>query len=219
MRICFIKSLGAVALTLAAAATVTFALEPPQDIIVMPPKDGGYTLVKAIESRHSDRTFVDSDFSSTQVAEILWCASGENRENGGLTVPTALGKKEVVVYAVTKQGVYKFLPNEKKALFVNKGDFRKDAGMQDFVGKAAVNLVYVIDKNLLGGKTDADKVRMGAFSAGAMSQNVALFAASKGYGNVVRGSFDKVKLGKALKLSPSEEILMTQSVGPIAPAK
>ena len=40
-----------------------------------------------------------------------------------------------------------------------------------------------------------------------------LYCASEGLGSVVRGSFNKEALSKLLKLKPSQEVLLTQTVG------
>jgi nitroreductase len=50
-------------------------------------------------------------------------------------------------------------------------------------------------------------------TAGAIAQNVALFCASEGLGNVVRGWVDPEPLAKALGLKPSQRVILAQTVG------
>ena len=48
---------------------------------------------------------------------------------------------------------------------------------------------------------------------GFVSQNIYLYCASEGLGSVVRGMFGKDKLHTLLGLDPTQEFLLTQSVG------
>ena len=92
---------------------------------------------------------------------------------------------------------------------------RSAAGTQGYVKDAAVDLVYVLDKSRVPGSNDEVKLVDAAVSSGAMVQNVYLYCASEGLGCVVRGSFDKQKLEDVLRLSDHQEIVITQSAGPI----
>ena len=48
---------------------------------------------------------------------------------------------------------------------------------------------------------------------GAISQNIALYCATKNIGNVVRASFDNDILRQQLKLSGDNVVVLTQSIG------
>jgi nitroreductase len=50
-------------------------------------------------------------------------------------------------------------------------------------------------------------------SAGFISQNIYLYAASEGLGTVVRGSFKGDELAKALRLSDKQAVILVQPVG------
>ena len=50
-------------------------------------------------------------------------------------------------------------------------------------------------------------------SVGAVSQNIYLWCASEGLNTVVRGSFDREALGRDLKLSENQTVLLVQTVG------
>jgi nitroreductase len=90
---------------------------------------------------------------------------------------------------------------------VKKGDHRAQAGSQDFVAQAALNLIFVSDMEKASSKEYAYT------NCGFVAQNVYLYCASEGLGAVVRGSFDKDKLRELLKLPSNQEVLLTQSVG------
>ncbi len=59
----------------------------------------------------------------------------------------------------------------------------------------------------------AKKPIYSAFHAGSISQNVYLYCASAGLGAVVRDGIDREALGKALKLSGHQKVVMAQTVG------
>jgi nitroreductase len=52
-----------------------------------------------------------------------------------------------------------------------------------------------------------------AVDAGFIAQNVYLYCASQGLVSVVRGMFDHIKLAEILKLKPTQNIILTQTVG------
>jgi nitroreductase len=58
-----------------------------------------------------------------------------------------------------------------------------------------------------------------AADAGAICQNVYLFCASVGLATVVRGLIDRPALAKQMKLSPTQRVILAQTVGyPTIPA-
>ena len=57
-----------------------------------------------------------------------------------------------------------------------------------------------------------EKKQLGAHT-GFLVQNVYLFCASEGLSTVVRGSVDKEKLSKIMKLRKDQKITLVQSVG------
>lgn len=101
---------------------------------------------------------------------------------------------------------------------VAQGDFRKQAGSQDFVYIAPLNLVYVADLDRLkSGRgpalSDETKIKWASIEAGAMVENVYLYCASEGLGAVIRGSVDGAAFGKVINAGPSQRVLCAQTVG------
>lgn len=178
-------------------------------------QDNGKTLYSALANRQSNRAFTDKALSKADLAGICWSATGVNRKDGKRTVPTAMGKNEITLYVVASDAAYRYIPESHALEKVAAGDFRKETGVQDFVGVAAVNLLYVLDYDKAAGNDDTKKLQFGAVSAGAMAQNVGLYASANGLGNVVRGSFDEKVLAKTLKLSGRQSVILVQSVGPV----
>lgn len=197
----------------AAAACAEAAVSLPQ-----PKKSGGTSLLDSLAARRSEREFADTALTQQQLSDLLWATGGVNRDNGSLTYPTAMNVQDIIIYAVTREGVYRYEPKENSLAEVEKGDYRAETGMQPFAAKAAVNLVLVQDKSkwekLKKLPPAEDILRMGSIHAGSAIQNAGLFAASQGWANVVRGSFDQKKLAARLKLNEQQMILITQSIGP-----
>ena len=177
------------------------------------------SVMTALMQRQTDRDFVDKDLTTVQLAKILWAANGNNRTNGKRVNPAAMGVYSVEVYAVTKEGIYLYDPDNYKLKLIAEGDFRSITSTgQSFVSKAGLNLVYVeTPKAWENAKhTPPPRDRQIAFaniSVGSMIQSVALAAQTEGLGNCVRGSINRDEFKKVAKLSDDKTILLAQSVG------
>jgi nitroreductase len=85
--------------------------------------------------------------------------------------------------------------------------------MQDYVGSAPLDLVYVADGDRLQG-VSADEKRLWAFTdVGFIGQNVYLYCASEGLATVFRGSVDRARLAQTLRLPAAKFITCAQTVG------
>jgi SagB-type dehydrogenase family enzyme len=172
-------------------------------------------LMQALKERKSSREFSDKELGLQDLANILWSANGINRpETGKRTIPSAMNKQDIDVYAVLKEGVYLYKADKHELVAVAAGDFRKFAGMQPFVASAPLNLLYVSDTS----KYNMIKEREGilpiaAIGAGHCSQNVYLYGAVAGLAVVTRASLDMKKMTEVLKLKLQQVILFAQTVG------
>ena len=209
--------------TMLAASALLFTGKAPagesvQDRIQLPDpvKTGGMPLADALAARRSGRAYADVELSLQELSDLLWAAGGVNREDGKLTYPVARGRQDMILFAVTKTGVYRFDPAAHALDPVAEGDHRAGTGTQPFASQAAVNLVFAHDMALWD---DSDQSRRegsiwGYAHAGSMTQNVHLHAAARGWSAVVRGLFDGEKLGALLNLTPMQRVVLTQSAGP-----
>ena len=184
-------------------------------VLPHPDKIGGLPLMNALNERHSSRNFIKKDLTAQQLSNLLWATFGVNRPDGRRTAPSARNYQEVDVYIATAHGVYLYNAFKNALIRISDKDLRATTGTQGYVKDAAVDLVYVLDKKRVPGDNDEGKLVGAAISAGAMVQNVYLYCASEGLGCVVRGSFDKEQLADALKLGGQQEIIITQSAGPV----
>ena len=178
-----------------------------QDIsLPAPDKTGGKPLMQALNERKSTRSFESKELTLQQISDLLWAANGFNRDDKR-TAPTANNRQELELYVATRIGLYFYDARKHLLKEIQKGDFRDKTGRQEFVAKAALNLIFVSDM-------DKASSREYAFtSCGFVAQNVYIYCASEGLGSVVRGSFNKETLSNLLKLKPSQEVLLTQTVG------
>ena len=177
------------------------------------------SVMTALLRRQTDRDFVDKDLTTVQLAKILWAANGNNRPNGKRVNPAAMGVYSVEVYAVTREGIYLYDPDNYKLKLIAEGDYRAATTTgQDFVSEAGLNLVYVETPEAWKNArhTPPPRDRQIAFAniyVGAMVQSVALTAQTEGLGNCVRGSINRDEFKKVAKLSADKNILLAQSVG------
>ena len=189
---------------------------PELGAIVLPPPDWepARPLLKLFAARHSAREFSPRPLEAAALGSLLWSAFGVNRpERDGRTAPSAHDWREIEVFAVLSGGTYRYDAPAHTLHLVRTGDLRPLTGPQDFVGSAAVDLVYVADFSKMGDANDEQRTFFAAADAAVIAQNVYLFCACAGLGTVVRGLVDRRRLAPALGLMRHERIVLAQSVG------
>jgi SagB-type dehydrogenase family enzyme len=179
-----------------------------------PRTDGGMPLMEALQNRKSDRQFSSEELPDQVLSDLLWSAFGVNRpESGKRTAPSARNWQEIDIYVALEKGLFLYDAASHSLKPVLPQDLRAQTGMQDFVGVAPVNLVYVADFGRMGNASDDQKRMYAAADAGFIAQNVYLFCASEELGTVVRGALDREELAKAMKLGPGQHVTFAQTVG------
>jgi SagB-type dehydrogenase family enzyme len=183
--------------------------------IQMPKPDttGGKPLMQALKERKTSRSFSEKKLPDQVLSNLLWAAFGVNRPDGHRTAPSARNWQEIDIYVATEAGLYLYEARPHSLRQVLPDDLRAATGMQDFVGKAPVNLVYVADLDKVGARSSDDRDLFVGADCGFIAQNVYLYCASEGLSTVVRGMVDRQKLAKAMKLRSSQRILLAQTVG------
>ena len=180
-------------------------------ILPAPQTDGGRPLMQVLKDRKTTRDFAADKLSPQVLSNLLWAAFGVNRPDGRRTAPSAMNWQEIDVYVAISDGLFLYNAKANRLDPVLAQDLRAATGMQDFVGIAPVNLVYVADLSKAGSRSDAEF--FSAADAGFIAQNVYLFCASENLATVVRGGIDRAGLGKTMKLRPEQKILLAQTVG------
>ena len=186
------------------------------DIALPPPQNAAttVTLIDALSKRRSTRDFSSRELSRDILATLLWCAFGVNRpDTGGRTAPSAHNWQEIEVFAALSDGAYRYDARRHTLQPVVNADLRAATGMQEFVGTAPLNLVYVADFGKMGDASAEDRTFYAAADAGFVAQNVYLCCAAANLACVVRGLVDRRKLAPALKLRADQRIVLAQTVG------
>jgi nitroreductase len=186
-----------------------------QEIIKLPPPktEGGMPLMQALKERKSGREFSSRKLSPETLSTLLWAAWGINRPDGHRTAPSARNLQDIDVYVAMRGGLYLYEAKDHQLKKILNEDIRAATGNQEYVAKAALNLIYVSDlARLKVPDPMAVEFFTGAHTA-FLSQNVYLFCASEGLSTVVRGNIDKETLAKKMKLREDQKITLAQSVG------
>ena len=169
------------------------------ETVALPPatQTGGRPLMEALMDRRSERAF-GSELTEQQIADVLWAAVGVNRpQDNKRTSPTAKNRQDVDVYALTKQGAFRYNALKHELEILAEGD-------QTAVLGAPLGLVFVApDESVISG-----------LNVGYCSQNVYLYAASEGLNTVAKATADRPVLQKLLKLDSGRAIILVQPVGP-----
>lgn len=179
-----------------------------------PQTDGGMPLMKALQVRHSTRSFSTREIPQQTLSNLLWAAFGINRpDSDKRTAPSALNWQEIDIYVATANGLYLYQAEDHSLQLVTTEDVRAKTGTQAFVEQVPINLVYVADYSRMGTASPEKKDFYSAADTGFIGQNVYLYCASEGLATVVRASIDKPALAEAMKLRTEQKIILAQSVG------
>jgi nitroreductase len=183
--------------------------------ILLPPpaKVGGLPLMEALARRQSSRDFASTPLPLPLLSDLLWSAYGTNRADGGRTAPSALNAQEIDVFVALPSGAYLYDAVAHKLQLVAANDLRRITGYQDFVDEAPLDLVYVANHTRMGMVPVAQREMYASAAAGAITQNVYLFAASNDLSTVIRAWIDRSAIADALGLSHDQQVLLSQTVG------
>jgi SagB-type dehydrogenase family enzyme len=178
-----------------------------------PLRKGGLPLMEAIALRRSARDFVRTELPLPLLSSLLWAAWGVNRKGGGRTAPSALDAQEVDLYAALPGGAYRYDAAAHQLQLVAAADLRRITGYQDFVDEAPLDLVFVADFARMRMVPAAHRESFASVAAGAIAQNVYLFAAANGLATVIRAWIDRSAVADALGLTHDQQVLLSQTVG------
>lgn len=202
---------------LSLAALACAAATMAQDIKLPAPdmKEKSMSVVEALATRHSVRSFdAAKPLSTQQLSNLCWAAFGKSRDDAHRTAPTAMNKKEIRLFAFTETGVYEYDALGNKLVQKAKGDHRPliAGGSQVFVKDAPVSLLMVIDFDLFGSQNER-ALMMGCVDAGNVSENINLYCQAVGLVTVPRATHDTEGIKKLLGLTDKQLPIMNNPVG------
>jgi len=186
---------------------------PPTVKLPAPDKRGGMPLMEALAKRRSTREFLRKPLPLPVLSNLLWAAYGVNRRGGARTAPSALGAQEIDVYVAMAGGAYIYDAKSHSLKIVSGSDLRRVTGYQDFVDEAPLDLVYVADHRRMRMVPVNQRENYASASAGAIAQNVYLYAANAGLATVIRAWIDRSAVADALGLKHDQQVLLSQTVG------
>ncbi|NHL69262.1 SagB/ThcOx family dehydrogenase [Burkholderia ambifaria] len=179
-----------------------------------PMLDNGVPLMAALATRMSSREFAATPLPPAILGTILWAGDGINRPaSGGRTAPSAHAFNEIDIYVALPYGVYRYDAPAHRLVLKHAVDARNLTGYQDFVGRAPLDLVYVVRTAEILDMPPQQRDVFSAITAGAIAQNVSLYCAAAGLGTVVRGWINHRTLADALRLNEDELPILAQTVG------
>ena len=195
------------------AATGARALEAK--IIQLPPARtiGGKPLTEALKLRRSTREYSSRPLDLQVLADLSWSAYGINRPTGDRTAPYWRHVMVIDVFAVMENGTWLYDPKLHALVLHLQDDLRAKTGLQDFVGTAPLNLVYVADGSRMQDISAEDRRLYASADACFIGQNVYLFCASEGLATVFRGAVDQKGLAEAMRLDAGQFVTFAQTVG------
>ena len=156
--------------------------------------------MEAIARRQSTREFSAKAIDDQTLSDVLYAAWGVSHE-GKRTIPTAMNKQNLRVFAAHKDGVWEYDGSNNSLKKVSDTDLTPALAEQDYVQDAPLTLIF----------TGTDK-QSSPMNAAAAYQNVGLYCASRGMHNVVRGYINRAEIAKTLGLGEAE-IIVSQTIG------
>jgi SagB-type dehydrogenase family enzyme len=185
----------------------------PQLALPAPQKQGGMPLMEALSKRRSEREFATAELPLELLSNLLWAADGINRTEGGRTAPSALDAQEIDIYVALPSGAYLYDAKAHVLRLVAASDLRRITGYQDFVDEAPLDLVFVADYERMKLVPARLRESYASCAAGAIAQNVYLFAAANGLATVIRAWINRDAIADALGLTHDQQALLSQTVG------
>jgi len=175
-------------------------------------KNSAFTLDRALLDRRTSRSYdPNRTLSREELSRLLWAADGANRPDGKRTAPSAVAKYPVDVLAALPGGVYRYEPKDHRLVRVLPTDIRDKIPAQDAFKKAAMQVLYVINKEIV----PRGRVDFADLEIGCIGQNLILEAAALGLGSCIYASVRYEEVTKALGLKDDQILRIAQAVGPI----
>jgi len=191
-----------------------------KDTIKLPPPrlKGSISLEEAIRARRSRRSFSEKALTQEQISQLLWSCQGITDQRSGFrAVPSAGALYPLEVYALTKDGLFHYIPEGHMLQAASSEDMRGalcDAAWgQGLVRQAALDIVICAVYSRIASRYGERGVRYTDMEAGHAGQNVSLQAAALGLGSCMVGAFDPKEVAKLLGLPKDEEPLYIIPVG------
>lgn len=175
-------------------------------------------LRDALMARRSCRKYAPrrfdlrSDTDLQLLSDLLWAAFGPVSPKRR-SAPSSHNWQEIELYVLLPEGVFRYEAAENVLAVLSGDDLRAASGLQEYVGTAAAEIVFVARTELVTGKSPRGVAETVYADTGYISENIYLFCAAEGLATVVRAMVPKEALSAKLALAPAQEITLVQTVG------
>ncbi|MCG2726514.1 MAG: SagB/ThcOx family dehydrogenase [Elusimicrobia bacterium] len=173
----------------------------------LPSIKSGVSVEECILKRRSVRTFSDKKLNQSQIGQLLWAAQGITAANKNFhlrAAPSAGALYPMETFAVTPDGIFKYIPKSHEIKTIDEGDKRKKlasaAWGQDFIVSAPLTIALCSVYSRLTDKYGKRGIRYAHIEAGHIAENIHLQAISLGLVSVPIGAFDDKKTADVLNL-------------------
>ncbi|MBU4377454.1 MAG: SagB/ThcOx family dehydrogenase [Candidatus Omnitrophica bacterium] len=173
---------------------------------------GIISLEEAIAKRRSQRSFSKKELTLYQISQLLWAAQGITERRGGHSLrnaPSAGALYPMEIYALTKDGVYHYLPERHALEVLSEGDLRGDlcnASLgQSSVSDAPLDIVICAVYDKVTFKYGERGKRYADIETGHIAQNIHLQAVALGLVSVPIGAFSDEEVKSILNL-PADHV-------------
>lgn len=202
----------------------------------------GLPFMEALSVKASATEWSDKELSLQDLSDLLWAANGLNRpEEKKTTASSALNAHDVDIYVFMKEGVFVYDIYNHELDPVLSGDFRSQLMMSrppkpasavesslgsmpesgltkapsppPFPSNPPLQIILISDSERFRMGTKELRYEWGAIDAGIISQNISLFCAATGLKTRPRGSMDKERIKKLLRLKDTQYVLLNHPVG------
>lgn len=160
-----------------------------------PDTAGGLPLMQALAERKTTRSLSKEPLDQATLGNLLWAAWGKNRSDGKRTAPSARNRQALKLYVNKADGLWLYDASGHRLE-------RVAAPLGSPLDEAAVVLIFAVPED----------DPYGGMHIGSVYQNVGLFCASAGLGNVVKASTTR-DASRFAFLPDGWRALATQSVG------
>ena len=206
-------SAGLLSTAAVAVIPAVSALAAQPVLLPAPRTQGEKPLIEALRLRRSIREYSEQPLPPQVLSDLLWAAFGINRPSGDRTAPYWRHIMVIDVYAAMADGVWLYDPKQHALLPHLSADIRAQTGLQDFVARAPLNLIYVAHGERMQDITPDERRLYASVDTGFIGQNVYLFCASEGLATVFRGAVDYNRLNQTMQLETGQFVTFAQTVG------
>lgn len=177
-----------------------------------PQTKGKISLEEAIAKRRSVRSFSSKELTWQEISQLLWAAQGVTQRRGGRglrSAPSAGALYPMEIYALTKDGVYHYIPDAHALEVLRETDLRNDLSSaslgQSSVRQASLDIVICAIYERVTSSYGERGRRYTDIEAGHIAQNIHLQAVALGLGSVPIGAFNDGQVKSVLNL-PKDEV-------------